>query len=65
MMPDALVNLGLAAAVEDLTQKVNSDDELKVRFHHFDLDETIFSDQLKVGTYRIIQELVQNVIIII
>ncbi len=62
MMPDALVNLGLIAAVKDLTGKVNAGSQLKITLHHFDLVESEYTDQIKLGIYRIIQELVQNVI---
>ena len=61
MMPDALVNLGLVAAVDDLANKLNENSTIKVSAYSFDIDESSLSDQNKVGIYRIVQELTQNV----
>ena len=62
MMPDALVNLGLQVAIEDLVQSIHHPEELKVSTYFFDLDEGVLSDQQQLGLYRIVQELTQNVL---
>lgn len=59
---DALVNLGLSAAVEDLAQKIYASDTLKVSAHVFDIDEIVLSNQMTLRVYRIIQKFAQNVI---
>ncbi len=62
MMPDALVNLGLSAAIEDLTNNINEGGNLQANAYFFDVEEAQLTDQQKVGIYRIVQELSQNVL---
>lgn len=62
MMPDALVNLGLVAAVEDLANNLNEGGQLQANTYAFEVDESLLTDPQKMGLYRIIQELIQNVI---
>ena len=62
MMPSALTSLGVQAAVEDLARQSESPGKFTVKTHFFDLDETTWSDHHKVGVYRIVQELTNNVV---
>ncbi len=62
MMPDALVNMGLTSAIEDLANSINSGGSIHANAYFFDLDEIQLTDQQKVAIYRIIQELSQNVL---
>ncbi len=60
MMPEALVNLGLISAIEDLTASMSSNQDLLITTHFFDVDEGLLSGQQQSGVYRVIQELLQN-----
>lgn len=62
MMPEALINLGLISTIQDLADEINNSEKMQVNMHVFGLDESAFDDQQKIGIYRIIQELTQNVI---
>jgi len=59
MMPSALANLGLQSAVQDLADKINNTEKLRV-ITHFSLNETMLSDQQEIALYRIIQEFLNN-----
>lgn len=59
MMPDALMNLGLQSAVEDLVQHVNLTEELSVKTQFY-LSGLILPEKTEVMTYRIIQEILAN-----
>jgi signal transduction histidine kinase len=62
MMPDALVNLGLRVAIEDLVSGIHNPEDLSVSTYFFDIQEDDLSDQQQLGLYRIVQELTQNVL---
>lgn len=59
LMPVRLVNLGLAAALEEIGEKAHLAAGLKV---NFDISEAIetFDWNLKIGLYRIVSELVNS-----
>ena len=59
MMPNALVNLGLSAAVEDLCDKINISGHLRI-IPQLYLDETLISSPTKISLFRIIQEAINN-----
>ncbi len=61
MMPDALINLGLKEAIEDLTDQINQTSSLKVETHMY-VSGSIYTEQQELFIYRIIQELLNNVI---
>lgn len=60
MMPESLLQSGLQVAIKDLCDE-STLPGLKVNFNAFDLQEN-FAPQVKVMIYRIIQELVNNVV---
>ncbi|NNF36305.1 MAG: sensor histidine kinase, partial [Saprospiraceae bacterium] len=61
MMPLALAKLGLKAAIEDLVSKVEQNHPISINLHITSLKGRL--EQTKeIMTYRIIQELVNNVI---
>ena len=61
MMPGALIDLGLIAAVEDLVEYVSSSSDTAVQL--VDQSESIFLTEIQnVQLYRSIQELINNVI---
>lgn len=60
MMPESLLQSGLAVALKDLCDEAMLPG-LKIIFKAFDLEEN-FSAQVKVMIYRIVQELVYNAV---
>lgn len=61
MMPGALMELGLVPAVRDLVQKLNDASELEILVETDGFDERI-DEKAEVILFRIIQELVSNII---
>ena len=59
MMPDALSNLGLQAAIEDLANQVNMTDELKVKTQ-IKMDQNKLTPNQEIVLYRVIQESINN-----
>lgn len=60
MMPEMLLNIGLEAALKDLCESLNSD-ELEIDCQLIDIKNNI-PQQTQVSIYRIIQELLTNVV---
>ncbi len=61
MMPGALVNLGLFAAVEDLANQINESSKLLIKPQWF-TDDDDMDEKTKVSLYLIIQEAVTNTV---
>lgn len=61
MMPMALTELGLVPAIEDALQKSLGQTGIQYTFEYFKLEER-YPEQIEVAVYRILQELVNNVI---
>lgn len=61
LMPDALLKFGLAEAVEDLCDQIQTSTNLKVRFQYTG-ENRKWKDTESIYLYRIIQELVNNVV---
>jgi len=61
MMPRALTELGLVAALEDMVDKSFSRSEVKCHFEHYNLTERL-PQHVEIGLYRITQELLNNII---
>lgn len=62
MMPRALNELGLVAALDDMLNKSLGLSKIRYEFEHFKLEGKRFSKQVEIGLYRIGQELVNNII---
>jgi len=60
MMPDALTNLGLKSAIEDLANQVSLTGKLEVKTQFIMYSDRLTSDQ-EIVVYRIIQESINNV----
>ena len=60
LMPGALVDLGLVAALSNLCQKANASERVTVNFYHTGLQERL-DENLELGIFRITQELLHNV----
>ena len=61
MMPLALSRLGLKAAVEDMLTKIEHSENIKIRTHFSNLEDRL-DETREVMIYRIIQELLNNVV---
>ncbi len=61
MMPDALMNLGLQSAVEDLADNLNLTEQLNVKTQFY-LAGLILPEKYELMIYRIIQEVLSNTV---
>jgi signal transduction histidine kinase len=61
MMPRALGEMGLVAAISDMLAKSLGSGEITYRFEHFKADGR-FPEHVELGLYRICQELINNII---
>ncbi|RTQ49138.1 tetratricopeptide repeat protein [Hymenobacter gummosus] len=62
LMPNALLRRGLAAAVRDFLGKLPSDNGLRIEVQAFGLDDIRLDATVESVLFRVIQELVQNII---
>ncbi|GAB3838297.1 hypothetical protein GCM10028821_39720 [Hymenobacter jeollabukensis] len=62
LMPNALIKRGLAAAVRDFLDKLPSDNGLRVEVQAYGIDATQLPPHAESVLFRVIQELVQNII---
>jgi len=63
LTPYTLKDLGLAAAVHDIVQKINQSGKLSIRLLSFqNLKEEALSPDIKLAIFRIIQEKINNVL---
>jgi two-component system, NarL family, sensor kinase len=61
MMPEALVRFGLIDALSDFCEGISASGRLKVTMQHFGFENRLDS-QVEVVLYRIVQELLNNVL---
>lgn len=61
MMPEVLIKLGLLDSIADLTANINSAKQLNVNFQYFGMEKRLSSD-FEIMLYRIVQELLNNII---
>ena len=59
LMPGALVDLGLVAALDNLCQKANESEKVQVNFYHSGMEKRL-DIKLALGLFRIAQELLNN-----
>lgn len=62
MMPEALVKFGLNAALQDFCSDINQSGALKVNFQSIGIDNSPIHQTIAIAIYRIVQELINNVI---
>ncbi len=62
MMPESLVKFGLDAALSDFCSSVTDSGALEVRYQSLHLQQASVSQQLSIAVYRIVQELLSNVL---
>ncbi|TAD82824.1 MAG: hypothetical protein EAY75_15790 [Bacteroidetes bacterium] len=61
MMPEALLQLGLTAAVADYCAGVDAAGQLKLNYQHYGLEERLPAET-EIVVYRMVQELITNVL---
>lgn len=61
LMPDLLLQYGLAVALESLCNKLNSGSAIEVAFQEYGIIPRMHED-IELSIYRMIQELIQNVL---
>lgn len=61
MMPEALVKFGLDTALKDFCNDINHADLLQVSYQSIGISETVFDQTQAITIYRIVQELLNNV----
>jgi len=61
LMPDLLLKYGLASALSSLCEKINSSTPLEVNFMEFGVIPKM-DEEIELSLYRMIQELIQNVL---
>ena len=62
LMPNALLKRGLTQALRDFLQKISPTGQLRVQIEVIGLDETHLAPTVENVLFRVIQELVQNII---
>ena len=62
MMPEALIKFGLDTALKDFCNSVDQSGALHLTYQSYDLNETSIPRMTAASIYRIVQELVNNVI---
>lgn len=61
LMPHTLFDKGIEEALEELKDQINSSGQIRVAVQSFEIKDKIDDDQ-KVALYRVVQELVSNII---
>jgi len=62
MMPKALQEKGILAAIDDLLRKSIGITSINYRVEHFRIDNERFDERIELGLYRICQELIGNIL---
>ncbi|MEQ9423317.1 MAG: sensor histidine kinase [Cyclobacteriaceae bacterium] len=62
LMPQTLMTGGLIPAVNELSKTISKSGQLNVRFDHFGFDTGELSDDKQVSLYRVIQEIISNIV---
>lgn len=62
MMPETLVRFGLIDALSDFCEGISESGKLKVTMQAFGFDEKRLDSQVEVVLYRVVQELLNNVL---
>ncbi len=62
MMPEALMKFGLDTALKDFCSSVDQSGAVKLTYQSFGLDDTTIPEVAAAAVYRIVQELVNNIL---
>ncbi|MFK7809562.1 MAG: ATP-binding protein [Saprospiraceae bacterium] len=61
LMPAALKDFGLIPTLENLVLKINNSEKVDVKLFHSNMEERL-EEQVELGLYRMIQELLNNIL---
>lgn len=62
MMPEALLRFGLDMALQDFCNEIKQNGAIKIDYHSTGIENVILEETLSITIYRIIQELLHNVL---
>ena len=62
LMPESLIKFGLAASLKDICKDITASGALRVTFQSFDLEKLQVDQTVLITIYRIIQELLNNIL---
>jgi signal transduction histidine kinase len=62
LMPEAITKFGLVAALTDFCQSMNREGVLRLNFQAFNVKEEAIPPEIRSVIFRMVQELVQNII---
>jgi len=62
LMPESLIKFGLAASINDICKDITASGALSVTFQSYDLDKLQTDQSVLLTIYRIIQELLNNIL---
>ena len=62
MMPEALVKFGLDTALQDFCNSINQSGAVTIRYQSFDIDDSSIPQSSASVVYRVIQELINNIL---
>ncbi len=62
LMPESLVKFGLDTALKDFCNDVNQSGAVKITYQSFGLTDKIIEQNIAITIYRVVQELVNNIL---
>ena len=62
MMPEVLIRFGLSSALRDFCTEINNGGALKIIYQPMGVDESALDQNLSITMYRIVQELITNIL---
>ena len=62
MLPKALEIAGIIPALEELLVNFLAETKIKYEFNHYGITEARFSDDIELAIYRIVQEMLNNIV---
>jgi two-component system NarL family sensor kinase len=62
MMPESLLKLSLNDALEEYCNQISNSGALKVTYQSFDMDDMAATGTVNIAVYRVVQELINNVV---
>ena len=62
MMPESLVRFGLGTALKDYCEDINSSGALQISYQSFGLEDQNIEQTTAITIYRIVQELINNIL---
>jgi signal transduction histidine kinase len=62
MMPEALIEFGLDTALKDFCSSIDQGGAVQLKYQSFGLDQTTVPEVAAAAVYRIVQELVNNIL---